>query len=145
MRRLFLRPLAAAAVLLGVLAGPVVPAAAAPAERYAPLRVMPLGDSITWGVGSGNQDGYRGSLYRRLTAAGVDVDFVGSMHTGHGPDPNNEGHKGWTIAELAARVDDWLDTYEPDVILLHIGTNDMVRNLPDAPLQMSGLLDRIAA
>jgi hypothetical protein len=80
-----------------------------------------------------------------LTAAGVPVDFVGSMQSGHYPDPDNEGHKGWTIAQIAEHVDGWLATYQPDVILLHIGTNDMVHGNPDAAAQLDALLDRIAA
>jgi len=75
----------------------------------------------------------------------VRVDYVGSMRSGVSPDPDNEGHKGWTIAQLAARVDDWLATYRPDVILLHIGTNDMVRGSQDATADLAALLDRIAA
>jgi hypothetical protein len=96
-------------------------------------------------VGSNGHDGYRNALRRRLTTAGLDVDFVGSLRNGRGPDREHEGHKGWTIRQLAARVDGWLTTYEPDVILLHIGTNDMVRNVPDAKWQLAGLLDQIEA
>jgi lysophospholipase L1-like esterase len=154
-QRTFPRRLAAAAAVLGLLAAAPEPAraAAAPVEAAqmpvraadAPLRIMPLGDSITWGVGSAKRNGYRAALYRRLTDAGLNVDFVGSMSTGTGPDPDNEGHKGWTIAQLAAGVDGWLAAYEPDVILLHIGTNDMTRAIPGAPQQLSDLLDRISA
>ena len=108
------------------------------------IKVMPLGDSITWGVGSASEDSYRGALFWRLNAAGVSIDYVGSMRSGSSPDPDNEGHKGWTIAQLADKVDEWLGTYRPDVILLHIGTNDMVRGVQDAPQQLDALLDRIA-
>ena len=38
-----------------------------------PIRVMPLGDSITQGTVPG---GYRNKLYQTLTAAGYNVDFV---------------------------------------------------------------------
>jgi hypothetical protein len=74
----------------------------------------------------------------------VNADFVGSQRSGASPDPDNEGHKGWTIAQLTDHVDEWLWTYEPDVILLHIGTNDMVRGVQDAPRQLDALLDKIA-
>lgn len=128
------------------LVGAAAPAAASPApDPGRRLRVMPLGDSITWGVGSTNLDSYRNALYWRLNEAGVPVDYVGSMRSGVSPDPDNEGHKGWTIAQIAAHVDDWLATYRPDVILLHIGTNDMVRGVADAPEQLDALLDRIHA
>jgi lysophospholipase L1-like esterase len=156
--RTFLRRLGAAVsvpvAVLGLLASPTAtgPAAAAPptmssaaVEGYAPLRIMPLGDSITFGVGSQHLDGYRPSLYRRLTSAGLGVDFVGSLHNGGGPDADNEGHKGWTIERVANHLDDWLATYQPDVILLHIGTNDMAKMLPGAAGRLDALLDQIAA
>jgi lysophospholipase L1-like esterase len=165
--RTFLRRLTAAvsapAVLLG-LAGAARPAAGfepaaatnkavfesatvdrPAAEEVRRLRIMPLGDSITYGVGSPTQDSYRNALYWRLNAVGVPVDYVGSMRSGNSPDPDNEGHKRWTIAQIAEHIDDWLLTYQPDVILLHIGTNDMVQGIADAPEQLDALLDRIAA
>ncbi|MEU6439574.1 hypothetical protein [Streptomyces sp. NPDC047046] len=45
----------------------------------APLRVMPLGNSITWGVGSPSGNSYRGFLWNQLTADGYPLDFVGSV------------------------------------------------------------------
>src|SRR3954468_23529667 len=110
-QRTFLRRLAAAvAVLFSLLAGaePAKAEIQVPAVEKTPLRIMPLGDSITWGVGSARQSGYRAALYQRLTSAGLNVDFVGSMSRGTGPDRDNEGHKGWTIGRLAAHVDGWL-------------------------------------
>jgi hypothetical protein len=50
---------------------------------------MPLGDSITWGVGSSN--GYRAPLRNALTAEGHSLDFVGSGRNGTMSDPDNEG------------------------------------------------------
>jgi len=149
-RRLAAVATAASLVLLGPAATADAGSLPAPgpadgAESPEPVRIMPLGDSITYGVGSSAGDSYRGPLYWRLAQAGVQVDYVGSMRSGVSPDPDNEGHKGWTIAQLAARVDDWLTTYRPDVILLHIGTNDMVRGNQDAAADLAALLDRIAA
>jgi lysophospholipase L1-like esterase len=112
-----------------------------------PIRIMPLGDSITVGVGSATRSGYRPDLVKRLAAAGVRADFVGTQQSGTGPDIDNEGHVGWSIEQIAARVDEWLDLYEPDVILLHIGTND-TRNAStvlDAPGKLSDLIDQIKA
>ena len=110
-----------------------------------PLRIMPLGDSITYGVGSRTFESYRTDLRRRLAGAGLDVDFVGSQTAGFGPDQDNEGHPGWTIAQIAGHVPDWLDTYQPDAVLLHIGTNDMARSIdpPHAPDRLSALIDEI--
>ena len=123
--------LAVATAVLSVAApGLAAPGAAAPgavseADGGRPVRIMALGDSITFGVGSPARDGYRTALHQRLARVGQDVDFVGSQRSGTGPDRDNEGHPGWTIAQLAARVDGWTAAHRPDVVLLHIGTNDM--------------------
>jgi lysophospholipase L1-like esterase len=117
-----------------------------PAPTPAPLlRIMPLGDSITYGVGSSDGGGYRAALALRLAAAGFRVDFVGSQVAGPlGADDDNEGHGGWTIAQIDGRIDGWLAAYRPDVVLLHIGTNDVHRkNLVGAAARLGLLLDRI--
>jgi lysophospholipase L1-like esterase len=143
---------AAAALVIGVTltAGVVTRghATAVPAAPVTALKIMPLGDSITAGVGSTTHSGYRTALYNRLTAAGIAVDFVGSQNSGVGPDTANEGHSGWTIAQLAAQADGWLATTKPDVVLLHAGTNDIERG-PDvslaAPARLAELIDQIRA
>jgi lysophospholipase L1-like esterase len=131
-------------------AGPVeaptrIEAAPVRAQPCATLRIMPLGDSITWGVGSSTRDSYRAALADRLASAGIGVDYVGSQRSGDEPDPDNEGHSGWTIPQVTAHVDGWLATYRPDVILLHIGTNDVARKSRNAPAKLAVLLNRIAA
>jgi lysophospholipase L1-like esterase len=145
----------AAAVLaggvLGAPAGRPAALAAAPAARVpdgaAPVRIMPLGDSLTWGKGSSGGSGYRADLFGRLTAAGVAVDFVGTRHTGAGADADHEGYPGWRIDQIADHVDDWLAQDAPDVVLLDIGTNDYVqhRDLPFTTERLAGLIDRILA
>jgi lysophospholipase L1-like esterase len=121
------------------------------AADAAPLRVMPLGDSITNGLGGipyatirtwldahpGSKtdpaweethtdpyDGYRAALKARLDRAGLKVDFVGSRHSGTFGDVDHEGHPGWTIEQINDILADRLDTFRPDVILMHLGTND---------------------
>jgi lysophospholipase L1-like esterase len=138
----FVRRAVAASAVLGVLVlgGPT----AAQAEEQ-PIRIMPLGDSITWGVGTPGHDSYRTELGDRLTRAGLDVDFVGSQQSGTGADPDNEGHPGWTIDQIAEHVDEWLATYEPDVILLHIGTNDLHVGAPSPATRLEQLLEQIHA
>jgi lysophospholipase L1-like esterase len=113
-----------------------------------PVRIMPLGDSITYGVGSSTASSYRAALWDRLVGhAGYAVDFVGSQRSGALPDTDNEGHSGWRIDQIAANVDGWLATYQPDVVLLHIGTNDMNQNyqVGTAPQRLGALLDQILA
>ena len=68
------------------------------------IRIMPLGDSITWGTGSSDQTGYRRSLFLSLTGAGYPVDFVGSRSNGipNDFDKFHEGHGGFRDDQVAA-------------------------------------------
>lgn len=95
----------------------------------APARIMPLGDSLTYGIGhqSHQYGGYRIDLLTRLTAAGVSVDFLGTQQSGPSsmPDRDHEGHNGCDILEISKSVNSWLSTYTPDTILLLVGTNDI--------------------
>ena len=109
------------------------------------LRLMPLGDSITYGIGSSDGSGYRARLWDDL--AGNNVDFVGSQQSGRVPDPDNEGHSGWVIDQLTGLVKTSLPSYRPNVVTLHIGTNDMNNNVAviGAPVRLAGLIDQILA
>ena len=113
-----------------------------------PIKIMPLGDSITFGTPDRSYGGYRHMLGTLLANDGYIIDFVGSRQSGNGviPDPDNEGHTGWTIAQIKSGIDanGWLETYQPDIILLHIGTNDISRgNAAAAPGSLSALLGDI--
>ena len=120
-------------------------AAAGAVQAGGPVRIMPLGDSITMGIGSQTMSSYRADLYRRLTAAGVAVDFVGTARDGTGRDLDHEGHSGWTIDKISRSVDQWLMQHSPDVVLLHIGTNDMRQDATakGAAGRLSLLIDQI--
>ncbi|MEO3754999.1 SGNH/GDSL hydrolase family protein [Streptomyces sp. B6B3] len=135
--------------LLGALAlaaAPTVVGAAAGTAHAAGVRMMPLGDSITDGFNV--PGGYRVDLWQKFLTGGQEVDFVGSMSNGPSSltDKNHEGHSGWTIAQIDSNINGWLATYQPNTILLHIGTNDMYGSDPGgAPNRLSALLDRITA
>ncbi len=120
--------LSASLLLTGSLAVP--PASAAPATSEV-WRIMPLGDSITRGGGQvpGQYIGYRAGLQASLKAGatGFRYNFVGSMSDAGAPDRNHEGHGGWTIDDLAAHIDAWMETYRPDIVLLHAGTNNITK------------------
>ncbi|MFC1410726.1 SGNH/GDSL hydrolase family protein [Streptacidiphilus sp. N1-12] len=111
------------------------------------LRIEPLGDSITWGQGSSTGDGYRGLLGSELTSEGYTLDFVGPVRSGSMSDPDNEGHKGWRIDEIAGLTDSTLAAYRPNVVTLLLGTNDLVQNyhVATAPDRLHALVDRILA
>jgi len=97
------------------------------------VKIMPLGDSITRGTNPDSPNdtiGYRESLYQQLFSAGYNIDFVGSQR-GNTTDPNHEGHGGWEASHPGGSVS-LLDTLPkfltknpPNIILLHIGTNDI--------------------
>ena len=114
------------------------------------LTIMPLGDSITWGLGA--PGGYRTKLFQDLKRAGYQFSFIGSDTSNPGPMPFNQqshqGHPGYTIYEDDANLDnnvppyptvqamnDWNDggywvtrlNRPPDIILIHLGTNDIGR------------------
>ncbi len=105
----------------------------------APVRIMPLGDSITRGsndINYPNGDipgGYRRELGERLAVAGMDVDFVGanSDNSAPGMDPDHNGNNGFRTDEMLAILPDLLGV-DPDVVLLMAGTNDILQAVPVA-------------
>lgn len=115
-----------------------------------PIKIMPLGDSITYGEGIPSYGGYRNLLGALLESDGIRFDFVGSQRSGEESlaDPDNEGHPGWRIANIreAIATEGWLETYQPDIILLHIGSNDLrYGNQVYTAEKLSLLLDDILA
>lgn len=145
-----------AAVLVGVMlagatSGAYVLAAAHTATpgRATPLRVMPLGDSITLGPDAEGTigGGWRTRLWEQLVVEEHrNVQFVGSQRSGT-PPLDHEGHGGWRIDEIRAIVDGALAAAAPDVVLLHIGTNDIGQNhaLDTASDRLRNLAARICA
>jgi lysophospholipase L1-like esterase len=115
-----------------------------------PFRIMPLGDSITFGTPNQAYGGYRHSLGTLLSNDGYTISFVGSVQSGKGitGGPDNEGHPGFSIPQIKSGIDSnrWLETYQPDLILLHIGTNDIREGSgASAPGNLAALLDDILA
>lgn len=91
-------------------------------------RIMPLGDSITSGA---NTATYRFWLWYDLLENGFNVDFVGSQVGTYGGglypdfDQDHEGHGGWTADQILAHIGAWAETYQPQMVLVHLGTNDL--------------------
>jgi lysophospholipase L1-like esterase len=98
-----------------------------------PIKILPLGDSIT--------DSYRGKasyrrlLWHKLKAAGYNVDFVGRPSYRHSTVPaylldydiDHEGHSGWETQQILHNISVWMNDFTADIVLLHIGTNDLDR------------------
>jgi len=110
---------------------PTTPPSTPPSVPTRQIKIMPFGSSTVEGTGSSNGSGFRYELYNKLKSEDkLDVDFVGSAANGpsSGYDRNHEGHSGWTIgnnSSLSASVVDWLNTYNPDVMLFYAGLNDL--------------------
>ncbi|MGX5207845.1 GDSL-type esterase/lipase family protein [Streptomyces violaceus] len=118
--------------VLGLLATLLLPlgltvtprATAAPAAD--PVRVMPLGDSITGSPGC-----WRAVLWNRLVNSGyTDIDFVGTLPTqgcGQAHDGDNEGHGGELVTNVADQnlLPGRLAATRPDIVVMHFGTNDV--------------------
>ncbi len=105
----------------------------------APLRIMPLGDSIT--------EGHQSCSYRKPLVEGLlgcDFNMVGSQNGAVSvpgsvnclsSNDYHQGIGGWTAADFLADngegkrwVEDYVSYYSPDLVLLHIGSNDMFQN-----------------
>lgn len=105
--------------------------AQAAARAAAPVRVMPLGDSITGSPGC-----WRALLWQRLQESGhLDVDFVGTRPgdgCGFPYDGDNEGHGGFLATGIADQnlLPGWLSATRPDVVMMHLGTNDVWSSRP---------------
>lgn len=123
-----------------------VPASKTPSPA-APVRIMPLGDSITDGMQV--PGGYRTGLWQFMAADGTPPDFVGSAASGPAqlPERENEGHPGWRMGQIYLRARGWLLKQRPEIVLLDIGTNDILQDkeLDRAPSRLSRLLDLITA
>ena len=110
---------------------------------FATTRIMPLGDSITYddthadhragGRPSGLRTAYRNHLWYMLSDNNYSANFVGSVIAGEdftpAFDPENEGHPGWTSYDIAEKTYAYMSQSKPDIVLLHIGTNDHSSNV----------------
>jgi lysophospholipase L1-like esterase len=142
------RAAALVSALLLVALGLAAPSNAAPA----PLRIYPLGDSITYGMSPKNAapGGYRGVLDVALTQAAVPHLFVGTSVANATATLNrrnqahHDGHIGYRIEQVDADLDGlaganddngghWLTgtatraPIDPQIALVHLGTNDVAQ------------------
>lgn len=128
----FLAALFALAAGLGLAGAP----SAAASTAAGPVRIMPLGDSITGSPGC-----WRSLLWDQLQNAGyTDIDFVGTLNAQSCAlthDADNEGHGGFLATTTADQnlLPGWLATTAPDIVVMHFGTNDVWSSIaPDTIL-----------
>ena len=125
----------------------------ASAQAGEPIKIMPVGNSITAGEqyrfpALEERTGYRKALFEMLTDAGYNIDFVGSQKHGIRPeddkdwyDWNCEAYPGWKIPEISKKLDTALIKYQPDILLVHVGTNG--NDWDEKPGQVKDMLDMI--
>ena len=104
-----------------------------------PVRIMMLGDSITGSPGC-----WRSILWQKLhdpdktdLKSDLEIEFVGTVSPqGCGNDFDttlwHEGHGGALATYVADNNElvDWLAKSNPDIVLMHFGTNDIWSNKP---------------
>ena len=156
-----LAALIAAVTGLSSLAVGTVSAAPAAAENEEAVKILSLGDSITDGYWTSGA--YRKYMYHDSEQMGYNIDMVGpkggnsNTFTYNGQsvsyDDNNAGYSGHAIQEMTTKEhrsgiletiqatwyngQNMIAAYQPDIVLLQIGTNDILSNYND------GITDRL--
>lgn len=113
---------------------------------------MPLGDSITQSFAG--LPTYRFFLWQLAQARGYRIDFVGSrrgvaggvpLHDGF--DMDHEGHSGWRADEILAQVSGWARAASPDIVLIHLGHNDLCQGEDVASTvgELAAIIDALRA
>lgn len=121
-----------------------------------PIKIMCVGDSITDGYGL--QGSYRKYLYRNLTENGFNIDMVGAYGNNEESiwdgtatfsyDGNYTAVSGYAIQQMTSgeyrngifetiRDGNVMQNCQPNIVLLQIGTNDIISNYND------GIIDRL--
>ncbi|MFD2823274.1 SGNH/GDSL hydrolase family protein [Lacinutrix iliipiscaria] len=100
-------------------------------------KILPLGDSRVEGATS-NSVSYRYDLWKDLVKNEWNFDYIGTQQDntiypelmGQHFDPDHEGIGGYKTQDILDNIDDLIeDIGAPDVVLLGIGGNDLVRNI----------------
>lgn len=108
------------------------------------LRILPLGASIVYGEKSSDGNGFRYGLRNQLVDNGNPVNFIGSNQGGSMIDNECEAWPGYTIDQVAEKAELSIPS-QPNLVLLHVGTNDAVQDLDiqNAMVRLESLIDRL--
>ena len=171
--------LTAGTIAMGAVSVPAgIPNAQAESTSSETVKILCAGDSITDGY-SYSQDGYRKYLCYYLQQEGISYDMVGPQNSWSDSaiynwdgteityDPAHCGYSGYAIQQYNGRSGLYetmfgngnvMETYNPDMILLQIGTNDLldarlnaissqsdVTGSTSALERLEGLVDQIIA
>jgi len=120
-----------------------------PCPATGDCKVLPLGDSITFGTPT-NNGGYRVELFSKAVGDNLHLTFVGSqsngpaMVAGKAFPKGNEGYPGITTANLDSQhVKGTALKDMPPIILLHIGTNNVSQ--ANAASDLEKIIDDLVA
>ena len=124
-----------------------------------PVHILCVGDSITQGGKRDRQEyTYRLPLQKKLHDAGIAYDFIGTQNKGLHEDavwpevapgvpfdPDHNGYYGNTTADAVCKtMAAWKDDMPaPDIVLIHLGTNDQ-KKLPHTETVQKPLREFIA-
>lgn len=110
-----------------------------------PLRIMALGASVTFGIGSTNGDSYRKDLRDMLVATGSTVNFVGEFQNGDFTNSQVEAQGGFTISQIADLANRETPLVSPNLVLVDAGTNNCNNGglIPDAGANVTALINNI--
>ncbi|HEY9771469.1 MAG TPA: GDSL-type esterase/lipase family protein [Coleofasciculaceae cyanobacterium] len=113
-------------------------------------KILTIGDSITSGQYpvEPTPGAYRIQLKNNFVADDLSIDFIGSKTNDKTnlDDAEHEGHPGWTIDQLTGLVEGGLlKNYQPDVVLVMAGTNDILHSDDAATVieDLNRLIDRL--
>ncbi|HET9952854.1 MAG TPA: SGNH/GDSL hydrolase family protein [Polyangiaceae bacterium] len=125
-----------------------------PCPANDPCKILPLGDSITHGLQSSDNAGYRSQLFKLAVADNKKLTFTGSQSSGPNQvsgatfPKNHEGHDGWTVdpgfskygsGGISSLIPSPALSTMPNIVLLMIGTNDITST--DTPGATADRLD----
>jgi acyl-CoA thioesterase-1 len=97
-------------------------------------KILAFGDSLTAGFGLPSGQGFPAQLEKRLRADGIAAHVI------------NAGVSGDTTAGGLARLD-WSLAEKPDLVILELGANDMLRGIDPATVRanLDKIIDKIKA
>ncbi len=115
-----------------------------------PCKILPVGDSITFGINYAGS--YRPELFHDALQAGQNITFTGTLKNGPTTvdgvafPQSYEATSGITIDGISQQITKNKTLSMPsDIVLIHIGTNDMYMSDPGgAPTRLGNLIDQIA-
>jgi acyl-CoA thioesterase-1 len=106
-----------------------------PADRADKPKIIAFGDSLTAGFGLAEKESYPYLLQQRLNADGFDYEVI------------NAGVSGDTSLGGAERADWVLDQENAKVLILALGSNDLLRGMPVDKMKenLRGILEKAKA